>query len=100
MSVQTLDEVPGDIYVLQFDGGVHANLGVGGYLVWEPGGKLLKAQALWFGEEKSTNNEAEVGALLEGMRWVIDQGFSQGAWMVLGDSNLVLGFCTRRYKPQ
>ncbi len=55
---------------MQFDGGTIKKLGVGGYLVWGPDGDLKIAQALWFGKERTTNNECELGALLEALKWV------------------------------
>ena len=70
MSKETLEEVPGGAYILQFDGGTIRKLGVGGYLVWGPDGRLRAAQALWFGKERTTNNECELGALLSAMKWV------------------------------
>jgi hypothetical protein len=70
VSLETLEEVPGSTYILQFDGGTTKELGVGGYLVWNPGGLLIAAQAIWFGEARTTNNECELGALLEALTWV------------------------------
>jgi ribonuclease HI len=70
ISIEKLEEIPGGAYILQFDGGTIRKLGVGGYLVWGPDGGLKTAQALWFGEERTTNNECELGALLEALKWV------------------------------
>lgn len=100
VSLDTLDNIEDGTYVLQFDGGTVQKCGVGGVLVWGLSGQLLMAQALWFGDERSTNNESELGALLWGLQWAETAGLPSGEWMVIGDSNLVLGYCTRRFKPQ
>lgn len=95
-----MDEVPGDTYILQFDGGTTKGLGVGGNLIWDRSGTLLRAKSLWFGDTCTTNNEAELGALAEGVGWIGHQGLPPGNVMVIGDSNLVLGYCTKRFRPQ
>jgi hypothetical protein len=70
VSIETLEEVPGGAYIVQFDGGTIKKLGVGGYLIWDPEGHLLVAQALWFGEDRTTNNECESESLLNALQWL------------------------------
>lgn len=43
-----------------FDGGSASKLGTGGFVVWDAEGRLLTAQAEWYGDSKTTNNEAEL----------------------------------------
>ena len=46
--------------VMSFDGGSGKRLGTGGVAVWDASGKLVTAQALWYGTGATTNNEAEL----------------------------------------
>ncbi len=59
--------------IIQFDGGTSQGLGTGGFLVWNHYGKLLSAQALWFGEKHKTNNESELASLTTALEWTVDQ---------------------------
>ena len=60
-----------------FDGGASRDEGVGGVIVWDGRGELLHAASLWFGEEASTNNAAEVRALVALMGYLAR---SRGNW--------------------
>jgi ribonuclease HI len=55
---------------------------------------------MWFGDEFTTNNETELRALELGLEWVVKSKLPSGEWLVLGDSNLILGYCTKRFRPQ
>ena len=63
---------------------------------------MCTAQAQWYGAAKSTNNEAELEALSAGLKWVgenLQRVVTSGQLLVVGDSDLVIGFLTRRFKP-
>jgi hypothetical protein len=60
------------VAVLTFDGGSAKKLGTGGFTCWLPTGQLVTAQALWYGAERSTNNEAELATLKAGLQWLAD----------------------------
>lgn len=88
--------------LLQFDGGLQGKKGSGGFLVWGARGNLLHAAARWYGDGKKTNNEAELEALAEGIAWVRAhprEWALASNLMVVGDSQLILGFLARSCKP-
>ena len=91
------------VAVLTFDGGAAKRLGTGGFTVWLPSGRLIAARALWFGSECSTNNEAELATLKAGLQWIAAH-FPDHDWggelLVMGDSNIVIGFMNRQFRPQ
>ena len=64
-------------------------------LLWDVESKPVCAQALWFGESKPTVNTAELAALEWGLERLLQLG-AAGKILVLGDSKLVLDFCTCR----
>ena len=81
-------------WVLQFDGSASGQVGTGGVLIWNAESRVEVAQALWFGQEWPTVNVAEMGALEWGMGKLLELGVAGGV-LVLGDSSLVIDFCTR-----
>ena len=85
-------------WVLQFDGSASEQVGTGGVLIWNAESRVEVAQALWFGQERPTVNVAEMGALEWGMEKLLELGVAGGV-LVLGDSSLVIDFCTRRAQP-
>ena len=84
-----------------FDGGAAQKLGTGGFIVFDAGGKCLRAQASYYGEELATNNRAEAKALEELMTWLVDtRCWEKGqAVVVYGDSQLIINFCNRKARP-
>jgi PAS domain-containing protein len=85
-----------------FDGGAAKKLGTGGFVVFEPGGTCLTAQARYYGEELDTNNRAEAMALQELMEWLVEHRSAWGgapAVVIFGDSQLIINFCNRRARP-
>lgn len=54
-----------------FDGGSQAELGAGGFVVWDSQGRLAKVQALWFGSQQRTNNTAEMAALVALLQYMV-----------------------------
>ncbi len=46
-------------HVATFDGGAAQKLGVGGYCVQDPHGKVVLCRGRWYGSSQDTNNEAE-----------------------------------------
>ena len=103
VSVDVADGAHEGVAVLTFDGGSAKKLGTGGYTCWLPSGQLATAQALWYGQEHCTNNEAELATLVAALEWLAErqQELELGPeLLVLGDSNIVIGFMNKRYKPQ
>jgi ribonuclease HI len=64
---------------------------------------LLAAWAWRFGGAASTNNAAELAALWAGLQQLQGLGLRQEQQglgvLVLGDSQLIVSFCNRQYKP-
>ena len=79
--------------------GVLGPIGVGGVLVYNAGGQLLAASAYFYGDDASTNNNAEARAMVDSLReadgvsWASVEGV-----LVMGDSKLTIQFmhCTAR----
>ena len=82
-------------WVLQFDGGAAKREGTGGVLIWNTESRVEVAQALWFGQERPTVNVAEMDALEWGLEKLCELDVMGGV-LVLGDSYLVIDFCTRQ----
>ena len=78
-------------------------VGTGGSLLWGAQGQLLSAWAWRFGGHISTNNAAELEALKGAVEQLASMKLSKAQLgsgvLILGDSELVVGFCNRRYKP-
>jgi len=70
VSVAKDDLDTGGVAVLTFDGGSAKQLGTGGFTCWLPFGRLIKAQALWYGSKWRTNNETELTTLHRGLKWI------------------------------
>ena len=88
-----------------FDGGAAKAQGVGGFIVWDAEGHVVAAHARFYGSTNSTNNAAEVAALVDLMEWLATH-FSRVCnklrvkWVVIkGDSKLIIDFCNRVARP-
>ena len=84
-----------------FDGGAAKQLGTGGTVCYGIDGEWCRGAARWYGADCPTNNTAEVTALCDLMRDLVDQGVPLGASsiVVFGDSRLVVDFANRVAKP-
>ena len=40
---------------------------------------------MWFRDTCTTNNEAEIEALKQGLKWAVEAELSPGEWIVIGD---------------
>ncbi len=62
----------------------------------------MAAVSIAFGEQQPTNNAAELAALIEAMKWMVDHVQDiQGACgaIIYGDSKLIMDFCNRSACP-
>ena len=63
----------------------------------------MAAWAWRFGAEATTNNAAELSALYEAVKQLAELRYTPEKLglgvLILGDSELIVGFCNRKYKP-
>lgn len=95
----TMESQQEDEYRLYFDGGCPGGIGSGGYLMYAPSGECIGGGARWYGKSAPTNNVAEASAVVDGLRYVSGCDVNINRLTVIGDSDLVINFMTRRYKP-
>ncbi len=88
-------------HVATFDGGAAQKLGVGGYCVQDPQGRVILCRGKWYGDAHDTNNEAECQALVDLLGALLDADVIGDARevMVLGYSRLVVDFAARKARP-
>ena len=72
---------------------------MGGYLLFHPSGRCIGGQGKWYGSSAPTNNVAEASAVADGLDYVSSLHLPVSRLMVIGDSDLVINFMLRRYKP-
>ena len=75
-------------------------LGSEGFIGWLPSGECWGGAGSWYGRDTPTNNEAEASALLGALRFLAAHQTKLGASVtVKGDSDLVIAFMLRCYRP-
>jgi ribonuclease HI len=86
---------------LFFDGASgRGQVGAGGFLVLNRSGECLVVGGKFYGP-KHTNNVAEARAMVDGLKAVGSMITDTVREVVIkGDSDLVIGFMTRRFKPK
>lgn len=84
-----------------FDGGASGRRGSGGFVGYLPSGDVHVGRAEYYGLDAPTNNTSELRALVGLLECLQDAGIPEGVRyvLVLGDSRLVIDFCTRRARP-
>jgi ribonuclease HI len=92
-------------YTLQFDGAYQKAVGgAGGVILVDSKGQLLRGEAYFFGRQAQPNNVAEAQALVEALQLAVDfvprETRGQVVVAVKGDSDLVIKFLTKVYRPQ
>jgi ribonuclease HI len=63
----------------------------------------VKGEAMYYGQQAQPNNVAEAQAMVEAVRLTIDHIDPEGprtTVAVVGDSDLIIKFMTKAYKPQ
>ena len=84
---------------LFFDGGCKDGLGCGGFVLFDMDGECVGGIGRWYGKQAPTQNIAEAQAMVDGLAYVGARNMGRTKILVLGDSELVINFMLRKYKP-
>ncbi len=91
-----MSQAPTRRWTLRCDGGSRGNPGPAayGYVLTDPEGREVEARGIYIGT--ATNNVAEYGGLIAGLKAAVEHGASP--LLVVMDSELVIRQMTGRYK--